>query len=154
MQNLDEMMKGADNAIEELSLEISSIDEQLAVLNYQVSPDARFTYEGKELTVPEIEAVLQGKVRKAASTLKRLEDSFDKTLKAGDTFNDILSAKVKSFAATGSDEFDDVYNMVMYKGVRDAGRPGSQWNRGKGSFNAEDIIKVWESPNLPAPLRN
>jgi hypothetical protein len=153
MQNLDEMMRGADNAIEELSLEISSIDEQLAVLNYQVSPDARFTYEGKELTVPEIEAVLQGKVRKAANTLTRMEESFAKTLKAGDTFNDILSAKVKSFAATGSDEFDDVYNMVMYKGVRDAGRPGSQWNRGKGSFKAEDIIKVWESPNLPAPLK-
>lgn len=153
MQNLDEMMKGTDSAIEELSLEISAINEQLAVLNYQVSPGATFTYNGKELTIPELEAVLQGKVRKAANTLTDLENSFAKTLKAGDTFNDILAAKVRSFAATGSTEFDDVYNMVMYKGVRDAGRPGSQWNRGKGSFKLEDVVKVWESPNLPAPLK-
>jgi uncharacterized protein YoxC len=41
----------------------------------------------------------------------------------------------------------------MYKGVRDAGRPGSQWNRGKGSFNSKELQQVWDSPNLPAAIK-
>jgi hypothetical protein len=153
MQNLDEMSQNTDRAIAELAEEIADIEQQLAVLNYQVLPDAKFNYAGKELTVKEIEAVLQGKVRKAAKNLDNEQASFEKTMKAGDTFNDILSEKLKSRAGTGSTEFDDIYNMVMYKGVRDAGRPGSQWNRGKGSFNIKELQQVWDSPNLPAAIK-
>jgi hypothetical protein len=153
MQNLDEMSQNTDRAIAELAADVADVEQQLAVLNYQVSPDAKFNYAGKELTVKEIEAVLQGKVRKAEKNLTREQTSFEKTMKAGDTFNDILSEKLKSRAGTGSTEFDDIYNMVMYKGVRDAGRPGSQWNRGKGSFNSKELQQVWDSPNLPAAIK-
>ena len=153
MQNLDEMSQNTDRAIAELATDIAEVEQQLAVLNYQVSPNAKFNYAGKELTVKEIEAVLQGKVRKASKNLDKEQASFEKTMKAADTFNDILSEKIKSRSGTGSTELDDIYNMVMYKGVRDAGRPGSQWNRGKGSFNSKEIKQVWDSQNLPEAIK-
>lgn len=86
-----------------------------------VVDDVMIDFRGKPRKVSDVEKILDSEFQKSAYALTKMENSWDNLSDGVEELNTLLNSKSSLEYGTGVDVFDEVFNILDYRGIPDAG---------------------------------
>ncbi|MEY3707674.1 MAG: hypothetical protein RL585_2231, partial [Pseudomonadota bacterium] len=109
-------------------------------------------FRGKPRKVSDVEKILDSEFQKSAYALTKMENSWDNLSDGVEELNALLNSKSSLEYGTGVDVFDEVFNILDYRGIPDAGPITlRRWLRQKAKFDpaeqalSQQTSRAWSS---------
>ncbi|NBO53336.1 MAG: hypothetical protein EBU84_01820 [Actinobacteria bacterium] len=98
-------------------------------------------FKGQPTRIEDVQKSLDASLKRTADQLTKMENNWERTSQIHQEINDILNKRINIEYGTGNDVMDEVFDVLLYRGVRDA----TSAPAGYGAINRDWIGQIVNS---------